>query len=333
MDDFYAARSGTIPPLPWPNFAPPLILVAGDRADVDDVALEAALAHRADGCLSALEQREDVGLEHLPPVFGIRIGERPESADLEAGIIDHDVECAGLSHGALDHDVDLRQVAQISGEGDGFASTPLDFLGDRAQPLLRSSDEIDGRAFLAKNPAIERPMPLEAPVTMAVLPDSRPAMVLLPQKCASMSITPMSLWLTNSLREASICSVTASRDRLKPSGQSCIRKMTLASTMSSRWDQLGDGAADDPLGRAHAMNIGRILEGAPRSGTCRKIGRQPRHWRGTSSHCYPNRSSSQLRVLWLTLRQKPLSSVYCMMTSSIMNLRPSFKSCPPLAAS
>ena len=26
MDDFYAARSGTIPPLPWPNFAPPLIL-------------------------------------------------------------------------------------------------------------------------------------------------------------------------------------------------------------------------------------------------------------------------------------------------------------------
>ena len=25
MDDFYAARSGTIPPLPWPNFAPPLI--------------------------------------------------------------------------------------------------------------------------------------------------------------------------------------------------------------------------------------------------------------------------------------------------------------------
>jgi hypothetical protein len=25
VDDFYAARSGTIPPLPWPNFAPPLI--------------------------------------------------------------------------------------------------------------------------------------------------------------------------------------------------------------------------------------------------------------------------------------------------------------------
>lgn len=24
MDDFYAARSGTIPPLPWTNFAPPL---------------------------------------------------------------------------------------------------------------------------------------------------------------------------------------------------------------------------------------------------------------------------------------------------------------------
>ncbi|ADZ69074.1 helix-turn-helix transcriptional regulator [Polymorphum gilvum] len=24
MDDFYAARGRTIPPLPWPNFAPPL---------------------------------------------------------------------------------------------------------------------------------------------------------------------------------------------------------------------------------------------------------------------------------------------------------------------
>ena len=24
MADFYAARSGTIPPLPWTNFAPPL---------------------------------------------------------------------------------------------------------------------------------------------------------------------------------------------------------------------------------------------------------------------------------------------------------------------
>ncbi len=28
MAGFYAARSGTIPPLPWTNFAPPLSLIA-----------------------------------------------------------------------------------------------------------------------------------------------------------------------------------------------------------------------------------------------------------------------------------------------------------------
>ena len=35
MDDFYAARDRTIPPLPWTNFAPPL--------SADDVAVDSAL--------------------------------------------------------------------------------------------------------------------------------------------------------------------------------------------------------------------------------------------------------------------------------------------------
>ena len=42
MDDFYAARSGTIPPLPWPNFAPPLI-------DAPFLHGKAGVIRRADG--------------------------------------------------------------------------------------------------------------------------------------------------------------------------------------------------------------------------------------------------------------------------------------------
>mgnify|MGYP003899330005 CR=1 FL=1 len=33
MDDYCAARSGLIPPLPWPTFSPPFSLVAGLRLD------------------------------------------------------------------------------------------------------------------------------------------------------------------------------------------------------------------------------------------------------------------------------------------------------------
>lgn len=36
MDDFYAARGRTIPPLPWPNFAPPLSTVYSVREEGHD---------------------------------------------------------------------------------------------------------------------------------------------------------------------------------------------------------------------------------------------------------------------------------------------------------
>jgi len=40
VDDFYAARSGTIPPLPWTNFAPPLsqlaeTIISDQRAEIE----------------------------------------------------------------------------------------------------------------------------------------------------------------------------------------------------------------------------------------------------------------------------------------------------------
>ncbi|EFO28598.1 hypothetical protein TRICHSKD4_5964 [Roseibium sp. TrichSKD4] len=37
MDDFYAARSRIIPPLPWSNFAPPISTASGPDRKVPEV--------------------------------------------------------------------------------------------------------------------------------------------------------------------------------------------------------------------------------------------------------------------------------------------------------
>jgi NAD(P)H dehydrogenase (quinone) len=49
VDDFYAARSGTIPPLPWPNFAPPLIDFAAAAAVVLSTEGQAGRVHELAG--------------------------------------------------------------------------------------------------------------------------------------------------------------------------------------------------------------------------------------------------------------------------------------------
>ncbi|GFE77864.1 hypothetical protein [Novosphingobium sp. TCA1] len=45
MDDFYAARSGTIPPLAWPNIAPPF---SGDLSKLETVCIDAIARHNLD---------------------------------------------------------------------------------------------------------------------------------------------------------------------------------------------------------------------------------------------------------------------------------------------
>ena len=69
MDDFYAARSGTIPPLPWTNFAPPLLV--GDAAD-------GYPGLKGIGRVSAARLLERYGpIEGFPPEV---LGERQELA-------------------------------------------------------------------------------------------------------------------------------------------------------------------------------------------------------------------------------------------------------------
>ncbi|WCP15937.1 hypothetical protein sphantq_04427 (plasmid) [Sphingobium sp. AntQ-1] len=47
MDDFYAARSRTIPPLPWSNIAPPFSLFAGNEGGAHTWAVLASLLQTA----------------------------------------------------------------------------------------------------------------------------------------------------------------------------------------------------------------------------------------------------------------------------------------------
>jgi len=100
VDDFYAARSRTIPPLPWSNFAPPISLSpdlitslgAGGASDIGkEVTMSRLNAHEQFMLEQVNEARAERGLEPLAPVAALNTAAEGHSefldrTDYEGGV-------------------------------------------------------------------------------------------------------------------------------------------------------------------------------------------------------------------------------------------------------
>ena len=89
----------------------------GDRGDVDDAAAGAGRAARAHGPQAVLDAErgaEDVDLQHRADVLGVHLGD--QAGDLDAGVVDQDVQPAELRHGLLDGGGPAGVVGDVEGD-------------------------------------------------------------------------------------------------------------------------------------------------------------------------------------------------------------------------
>ena len=115
---------------------------AGDRGDVDDVA-RARRAHDRQRRMGAVEEPEQVDVDHLPPLLGRRSGHRPEQH--QPGVVDEDVEAAELVVGPRDEGVGLLLVGDIGLDRQGGAIVAGDPAGEIVDPVLATGGQRDAR--------------------------------------------------------------------------------------------------------------------------------------------------------------------------------------------
>ena len=106
---------------------------AGNRGEVDDVP-SPALAYQRHRRLRAVEEPEQVDVDHLAPLVGFGALDRAEQH--HAGVVDEDVEAAHLLGGALDEGAGGRLVADVDLEGVGGAAVGVDPLGELVEAVL-----------------------------------------------------------------------------------------------------------------------------------------------------------------------------------------------------
>ena len=93
-------------------------------------------------------------------------------ADVDAGIVDEDVDPAEIALDALDHGGDGGLVGDVGDDGDRLGAAALEF-GDRRLRLrfIASDDRNAGAGFRQVLCAMPSPMPPLPPVTIATLPE------------------------------------------------------------------------------------------------------------------------------------------------------------------
>ena len=101
----------------------------------------AAGAHGAEAVLDAERRAEEVDVEHLADLVGLDLGE--QAGDLDAGVVDQDVEAAEVLDGLADRPL----PAVVAGDVEGDEAVLLaETLGDRAAGLLLEVGDDDGGA-------------------------------------------------------------------------------------------------------------------------------------------------------------------------------------------
>ena len=113
------------------------------RADVDDLAAARLLHGRIDR-LRAQEGAGEVGVDDAVPFLEI---ERVRGlADVDAGIVDEDVDPAELAADALDHARDRGLVGDVGGDRDRLDAAPRELGDRRVRFLLVAPDDRDAGA-------------------------------------------------------------------------------------------------------------------------------------------------------------------------------------------
>ena len=138
------------------------------RADIDDLAAARRLHGRVDR-LRAQEGAGEVGLDHAVPFREIELVRR--LADVDAGIVDENVDAAELAADALDHGGDRGLVGDVGGDRDRPGAAPARARRPRPPTWPRCGRRPRPPAPASRKPrAMPRPMPPLPPVTMATLP-------------------------------------------------------------------------------------------------------------------------------------------------------------------
>ena len=136
----------------------------GDRRDVDDraaLAGRAAWAHRAECVLHAERGADDVDVAHPARVLGLDLAD--QRGDLDAGIVDQDVEAAERLDGRGDGLLPLRVVGDVQLDEAGFDAADRRALARwRVPASSRTSPIITPRRPRASACAMPAPMPPRA---------------------------------------------------------------------------------------------------------------------------------------------------------------------------
>jgi len=117
----------------------------GDRGDVDDVPA-ALLAHQRQCRVRAVEDAEDVRVEHPAPLVRRRVLDRAQQH--HASVVDEHVEAAELFVGAAHERIGLGLVADVGLDGERGSAGRADALGERVDAVGAARGERDGGAGL-----------------------------------------------------------------------------------------------------------------------------------------------------------------------------------------
>jgi len=119
------------------------------RADVDDLAAACFLHGRVDR-LRAQERAGEIGPDDAIPFLEI---ERVRGfADVDAGVVDENVDPAELPPDALDHGGDRGLVGDISGDGYRFGAGLFEFSDRRGRLRFVAPDDCDAGAGFRQSP-------------------------------------------------------------------------------------------------------------------------------------------------------------------------------------
>ena len=123
--------------------------------------------HQREPGMRAVDEAEDVDVDHRAPVVALLGEQRPEQH--HAGVVDEDVEAAQLVLRALDERARLLLLADVRLDRERAVT---DLLDKRVEAILAAGAERDLRPASANAIAVASPIPDEAPVIAATLPSS-----------------------------------------------------------------------------------------------------------------------------------------------------------------
>ena len=131
-----------------------------------------AVAHHRQRRVGAVEEPEQVDVDHRPPL--VRVGALDRAQQHHAGVVDQDVEAAHLLGGAVDERAGRGLVADVDLECASRAALATIRSARPSSRSLRRAPSATAAPSRANASAVASPIPDEAPVITALRPSSEP---------------------------------------------------------------------------------------------------------------------------------------------------------------